>query len=221
MKKLVSTAGLLFITIAAFGQNAELERIYGGVPTANTNMEWLDSATPNEKYIGVIKVDSTISATAIIDAFISTFQPLQDANIMTRQMRTNNVIGGVLSAAVGDYNSMNTFSTAGDADSRRQYQGQSSWTVQFIDGVRTNRFYYNVSVQARDGRYRLTVTPAGLSAYTNDHIENEWSQVFRNGQVKPMYSRYYDQMKTKLAYTIDQWIKEVDKYLQRGSNDAW
>lgn len=120
---------------------------------------------------------------------------------------------------VGDYKSMEDFSKAGDADSRIQYQGELSWTAQFIDGVRLNRFYYNVSVQARDGRYRLTVTPSGLSGFGNDHIQTEWSQMFRNGKVRSIYSNYYDQMKIKLAYTIDQWINEVDKYLVGADND--
>lgn len=221
MKKSVLITGLLCFAIVNFGQDANLEKIYGGVPTANVNMDWQDNLTPNEKYIGVIQVDSIISASKIIEVFMATFQPLQDANIMTKQMRTNSAIGGVSSAMSGDYKSMEDFSKAGDADSRKQYQGESSWTVQFIDGVRLNRFYYNVSVQAKDGRYRLTVTPAGSSGYANDHIQTEWSQMFKNGEVKSMYSKYYDQMKIKLAYTIDQWINEVDKYLVGDANNDW
>lgn len=221
MKNTVLITGLLFLAIGVFGQDAKLVKTYGGVPTAHANMDWVDDLTPNEKYIGVIQVDSTISASEIIDAFMVTFQPLQDANIMTKQMRTNSAIGGVASAMDGDYESMDDFSKAGDADDRKQYQGRSSWTVQFIDGVRLNRFYYNVSVQAKDGRYKLTVTPAGSSGYANDHIQTEWSQMFKNGSVKSMYAKYYDQMKTKLAYTIDQWINEVDKQLEDNSDDDW
>ena len=221
MKKLVFLIGLLCFAIVVFGQDAKLVKTYGGVPTANANMDWQDNITPNEKYIGVIQVDSTISASEIIEALMATFQPLQDANIMTKQMRTNSAIGGVASAMDGDYESMDDFSKAGDADSRRQYQGRSSWTIQFIDGVRLNRFYYNVSVQAKDGRYKLTVTPAGSSGYANDHIQYEWSQMFKNGEVKSSKSKYYDQMKTKLAYTIDQWINEVDKHLEGDANDDW
>ena len=221
MKKSALITGLLFFTVVLFGQDAKLVKTYGGVPTANENMEWQDNLTPNEKYIGVIQVDSSIKATQIIEAFMTTFQPLQDANIMTKQMRTNSAIGGVASAMDGDYESMEDFSKAGDADSRRQYQGKTSWTVQFIDGVRLNRFYYNVGVQAKDGRYKLTVTPAGSSGYANDHIQTEWSRMFKNGSVKSMYAKYYDQMKIKLAYTIDQWINEVDKQLTDSSNDDW
>ena len=221
MRKSVFITGLLFFAIVVFGQDTKLVKTYGGIPTANANMDWQDNLTPNEKYIGVIQVDSTISASEIIEAFMATFQPLQDANIMTKQMRTNSAIGGVASAMDGDYESMDDFSKAGDADSRRQYQGRSSWTVQFIDGVRLNRFYYNVGIQAKDGRYKLTVTPAGSSGYANDHIQTEWSQMFRNGEVKSSYFKYYDQMKTKLAYTIDQWINEVDKHLEGDANDDW
>lgn len=221
MKKSVLVTGLLCFAIVIFGQDANIEKIYGGIPTANVNMDWQDNLTPSEKYIGVIQVDSTISASKIIEAFMATFQPLQDANIMTKQMRTNSAIGGVASAMNSDYDSMDDFSKAGDADSRRQYQGQSTWTVRFIDGVRLNRFYYNVNVQAKDGRYKLTVTPAGSSGYANDHIQTEWSQMFKNGEIKSIYSKYYYQMKIKLAYTIDQWINEVDKNLEGNANNGW
>ncbi|HSO88745.1 MAG TPA: hypothetical protein VLQ91_19485 [Draconibacterium sp.] len=221
MKKLVLIAVLSCFAVVIFGQDANIEKTYGGIPTANPNMEWQDNLTPNEKYIGVIQVDSIISASKIIEAFMATFQSLQDANIMTKQMRTNSSIGGVTSAMNGDYESMDDFSKAGDSDSRKQYQGQNTWTVQFIDGVRMNRFYYNIGVQAKDGRYKLTVTPSGSSGYANDHIQTEWSQMFKNGEVKSIYSKYYDQMKIKLAYTIDQWINEVDKYLKGNANNDW
>lgn len=219
MKKSVLLTALIFLAIVIYGQN--IEKTYGGFPTANKNMAWQDNITPSEKYIGVIQVDSTISASEIIEAFMVTFQPLQDANIMTKQMRNNNAWGATLSATTGDYNSMSDFTEAGDANTRRQLQGRKSWTVQFIDGVRLSRFYYNVSVQAREGRYKLTVTPSGSSGYANDHIQTEWSQNFKNGKVKGMYSKYYDQQKTKLAYTIDQWINKVDKQLEGGANDDW
>ncbi len=221
MKKSVLVTGLLCFAIVIFGQDAKIEKIYGGVPTANANMDWQDNLTPNEKYLGIIQVDSTISASKIIEAFMATFQPLQDANIMTKQMRNNSTFGAVASAMDGDMKSVDDFTKAGDADSRRQYQSRNSWTVQFIDGVRLSRFYYNVSVQAKDGRYKITVTPSGLSGYANDHIQTEWSQMFKNGKVKSMYSKYYDQMKTKLAYTIDQWINEVDEHLEEDANDDW
>lgn len=222
MKKIVLITGLLCFTLTIFGQDAENnEKIYGGTPTANDNMKWQENRTANEFYTGIIQVDSTINASKIIDAFISTFQPMQDANIMTKQMRSNSAWGGALSAVNGDYNSMSDFASAGDSDLRNQNQRQSTWTVQFIDGVRLSRFYYNVSVQARDGRYKLTVTPAGSSGYANDHIQTEWSQMFKNGEVRSMYSKYYAQMKIKLAYTIDQWISKVDKYLVSGEKDDW
>lgn len=37
------------------GQDPEKEfkKIYGGMPTANSNMNWQDSLTPNEKYVGL------------------------------------------------------------------------------------------------------------------------------------------------------------------------
>lgn len=116
---------------------------------------------------------------------------------------------------------MDDFTKAGDADSRRQNQAQSSWSVQFIDGVRLSRFYYNISVQVRNGRYKLVVIPAGTSGYANDHIQTEWSQMFKKGEVKSIYSKYYSQMKIKLAYTIDQWISNVDEHLIKDGNDDW
>jgi hypothetical protein len=191
------------------------------MPTSNENMGWEEDKTPNEKYSGVIKIDSTISASEVIEAFMITFQPLQDANIMTKQMRNNNAFGAVASSFSGDYNSMDDFTKAGDADSRRQNQAQSSWSVQFIDGVRLSRFYYNISVQVRNGRYKLVVIPAGTSGYANDHIQTEWSQMFKKGEVKSIYSKYYSQMKIKLAYTIDQWISNVDEHLIKDGNDDW
>ena len=222
MKKLLIFSMLL---ICAFNLNVlgqdpkqEFKRIYGGVPTSNSNMNWQDSLTPNEKYVGVIQIDSTIKASSIIEAFMITFQPLQDANIMTKQMRTINTMGAISSSLNGDYKSANDFSKAGKADARDQNKNQSAWTVQFIDGVRTSRFYYNISVQAKDGRYKLTVIPAGLSGYGLDHIQTEWSQMFRDGKVKSLYSNYYEQMKIKLAYTIDQWINEVNKQLKEKSD---
>lgn len=221
MKKLALLSGFLFLTIVIYGQDAKDERTYGGIPTSNDNMVWEDDITPNEKYTGVIQVDTTVEASAIIEAFMATFQPLQDANIMTKQMRNNSTFGAAASAASGDMNSMDDFTKAGDADDRRQYQSRTSWTVQFIDGVRLNRFYYNVNVQAKKGRYKLTITPSGTSGYANDHIQREWSQMFRSGKVKGMYSKYYDQMKTKLAYTIDQWITDVDKHLEGNADDDW
>lgn len=221
MRKLVLFTVLFCFALNIFGQDENNEKTYGGIPTAHPNMEWQDNLTPNEKYVGVIQVDSTINASKIIEAFMATFQQLQDANIMTKQMRTNNAIGGIASALNGDYKSMNEFSKAGNADSRRQYQGSTAWTVQFIDGVRLNRFYYNVSVQAKDGRYKLTISPSGLSGYANDHIQTEWSQMFKNGEVKSIYSKYYVQMKIKLAYTLNQWINEVEKYLVGNKNNNW
>ena len=221
MKKLLLI--LLCLPMIGFGQSdKKLIKTYGGIPTANENMNWEEDRTPNEKYIGVIQIDSTISPSAVIEAFMITFQPLQDANIMTKQMRNNNAFGSVASAMSGDYKSMDDFSKTGDADSRRQNQARSSWTVQFIDGVRISRFYYNVSVQVRSGRYKLTVIPAGTSGYANDHIQTEWSQLFKkNGEVKSLYSKYYNQMKIKLAYTIDQWIDNVDKHLIMDGDDSW
>ena len=221
MWKIIFSTLMICLSIFAIGQSENYEKLYGGEPTANENMEWKDDITPNEKYEGVIQIDSTVSATKIIEAFMVTFQPLQDANIMTKQMRNNNTFGGVASAMSGDTQSMEDFSKAGDADARRQYQGKTSWAVQFIDGVRLSRFYYNVSVQAKDGRYKLTVVPSGMSGYANDHIQTEWSQMFKNGEVKGMYSKYYGQMKTKLAFTIDQWINNVEEHLASNGNDDW
>lgn len=216
---------LLCLPLIGIGQNdkndKKMIRIYGAIPTANENMSWEDNITPNEKYVGVIQIDSTITATEVIEAFMITFQPLQDANIMTKQMRNNNAFGAALSTMNGDYKSVDDFTKAGDANSRRQNQAQSSWTVQFIDGVRINRFYYNVSVQVKKGRYKLTVIPSGMSGYANDHIQTVWGQMFKNGELKSIYSKYYDQMKIKLAYTIDQWINNVDKHLSSDKNDDW
>tara|TARA_B110001450_G_scaffold255746_1_gene284098 strand:+ start:121 stop:789 length:669 start_codon:yes stop_codon:yes gene_type:complete len=222
MKKAVLVIGLLCFVLTISGQNTKkIEKTYGGIPTANENMKWQENRTANEFYTGVIQVDSTINASKIIDTFMSTFQPMQDANIMTKQMRSNSAWGGALSAVNGDYDSMSDFTSFGDSDLRNQNQRQTTWTIQFIDGVRLSRFYYNVSVQTRDGRYKLTVTPAGSSGYANDHIQTEWSQMFKKGEVRSMYSKYYDQMKIKLAYTIDQWINKVDKHLVSGEKGDW
>tara|TARA_B110000093_G_C12842611_1_gene355911 strand:- start:183 stop:851 length:669 start_codon:yes stop_codon:yes gene_type:complete len=222
MKKAVLVIGLLCFVLTISGQNTKkIEKTYGGIPTANENMKWQENRTANEFYTGVIQVDSTINASKIIDTFMSTFQPMQDANIMTKQMRSNSAWGGALSAVNGDYDSMSDFASFGDSDLRNQNQRQTTWTIQFIDGVRLSRFYYNVSVQTRDGRYKLTVTPAGSSGYANDHIQTEWSQMFKKGEVRSMYSKYYDQMKIKLAYTIDQWINKVDKHLVSGEKGDW
>jgi hypothetical protein len=171
--------------------------------------------------MGVVRTDSTIKANKIIEAFIATFQPIQDANIMTKQMRANNSLGAFSAQMSGDSKSLSDFAGAGNADNRRQNQGRSSWTVQFIDGVRTSRFYYNVNVQAKDGRYKITVVPSGVSGYGQDFIQNEWSQMFKEGEVKPMFSKYYGQMKTKLAFTIDQWINEVEEHLEENAKDDW
>lgn len=187
-------------------EEAKYKRIYGGIPTANRNLKWNENLTPKEKYRGVIHVDSTIAAGKIIEAFIATYQPMQDANIMTKQMRTNNTIGSFAAALNGDSKSIQDFAKSGDADLRMQNQRRTSWTVQFIDGIRLSRFYYNINVQAKDGRYKITVVPSGLSGYAQDHIQTEWNQMFRDGELKPIYSNYYVQMKTKLAFTIDQWI---------------
>ena len=222
MKKLILIIGLLCFSLTISGQNVKkIEKTYGGIPTANENMKQEENKTVNELYTGVIQVDSTITASKIIEAFIATFQPMQDANIMTKQMRNNSAWGSALSAVNSDYDSMSDFANAGDYDLRNQNQRKTTWAVQFIDGVRMNRFYYNVNVQARDGRYKLTVTPAGLSGYSNDHIQTEWSQMFKNGEVKITYSKYYDQMKTKLAYTIDQWINKVEKHLVSSEKNDW
>jgi hypothetical protein len=230
MKKLVLITGILCFTLTIFGQDAKKktkrdakknEKIYGGTPTANENMKWQENITANEFYTGVIQVDSTINASKIISAFMATFQPMQDANIMTKQMRSNSAWGGALSAIKGDYNSMSEFASAGNSDLRMQNQRKTAWTIQFIDGVRISRFYYNVSVQTKDGRYKLTVTPAGLSGYANDHIQTAWEQLFKKGKVRSSYAKYYNQMKTKLAYTIDQWINKVDKHLLSSEKDDW
>lgn len=222
MKKITLMVVLFCFTLSVLGQDEKKDkRIYGGIPTANKNMSWKEDQTPNEFYTGVIRVDSTISASKIIDAFIATFQPMQDSNIMTKQMRNNSAWGGALAALNGDNKSMSDFASAGDSDLRMQNQRQTSWTVQFIDGVRLSRFYYNVSVQTKNGRYKLTIIPAGTSGYANDHIQTEWSQLFKKGKVRSSYSKYYYQMKTKLAYTVDQWINKVDKYLADGENDGW
>lgn len=196
-------------------------RIYGGIPTANENMKWNDNLTPNEKYIGVIYVDSSYKSSQIISAFIATYQPIQDANIMTKQMRTNNAIGSYSSVLSGDMNSLQDFAKAGNANNRMQNQGQDSWTIQFIDGVQLNRFYYNINVQAKDGRYKITVVPSGLSGYGQDHIQTPWSQMFKDGKIKPIYSNYYEEMKTKLAYTIDIWINQVEKHLIENVKQEW
>jgi len=203
MKKLLLI--LIALPMIGIGQSdKKITKIYGGMPTSNENMDWEEDKTPNEKYSGVIKIDSTISASEVIEAFMITFQPLQDANIMTKQMRNNNAFGAVASSLSEDYNSMDDFTKAGDADSRRQNQAQSSW-----------------SVQVRNGRYKLVVIPAGTSGYANDHIQTEWSQMFKKGEVKSIYSKYYSQMKIKLAYTIDQWISNVDEHLIKDGNDDW
>ena len=43
--------------------------------------------------------------------------------------------------------------------------------------------------------------------------------MFKNGEIKSIYSKYYDQMKIKLAYTIDQWINNVDEHLKNNDGD--
>ena len=94
MKKLLLI--LLCLPMIGFGQSdKKIQKTYGGMPTANENMSWEENITPNEKYIGVLQIDSTISASDVIEAFMITFQPLQDANIMTKQMRNNNAFGSV------------------------------------------------------------------------------------------------------------------------------
>ena len=98
-----------------------------GVPTANENMKWNDNLTPEEKYIGVIHVDSTFNSEKMIEAFMATFQPLQDANIMTKQMRKNNTFGSSMAALSGDVRSMRNFAQYGDASNRRQNQLRASW----------------------------------------------------------------------------------------------
>jgi hypothetical protein len=45
--------------------------------------------------------------------------------------------------------------------------------------------------------------------------------MFKKGEVKSIYSKYYSQMKIKLAYTIDQWISNVDEHLIKDGNDDW
>lgn len=222
MKKIMLIAIAMSFTFIVYGQNQKKDiKIYGGIPTSNESMSWEQDNTPTEFYTGVIQVDPKISSSEIIDAFMATFQTMQDANIMTKQMRSNNAFGSTLSVLNGDSDSFEEFTSAGDSDLRMQNHRQNTWTVQFIDGVRLSRFYYNVSVQTKDGRYKLTVTPSGTSGYANDHIQYEWSHLFKKGEVKSSYSKYYNQMKIKLAYTIDQWITKVDDYLATEENDDW
>lgn len=221
MNKLALLFISIFLVQFALGQESKTIKTYGGIPTAHENMQWHNDMTPEEKYIGVIRIDSLTPAFEILEAFMATFQPLQDANIMTKQMRANNAWGAALSAVDGDYESMEQFSEAGDSDSRDQYRSRTSWTVQFIDGVRLKRFYYNVTVQAKVGRYKLTVTPSGQSGYRNDHIQYEWDQQFKNGEVKSGALKGYTQMKTKLAFTIDQWINAVEIHLTESQKDSW
>ena len=110
MKKLLLI--LLCLPMIGFGQSdKKIKKTYGGMPTANENMSWEENTTPDEKYIGVFQIDSTISALEVIEAFMITFQPLQDANIMTKQMRNNNAFGSVASAMSGDYKSMDDLSS--------------------------------------------------------------------------------------------------------------
>ena len=100
-------------------------------------------------------------------------------------MRSNSAWGGALSAVNGI---MTLCQNSQVLVIRFKNQTKATtWTVQFIDGVRLSRFYYNVSLQTKDGRYKLTVTPAGSSGYANDHIQNEWSQCLK-GKVKSMYA---------------------------------
>lgn len=222
MKKILFITTLLFLTLSSFGQSSKkIKRIYGGIPTANKNMMWKEKETINEYYTGVIKVNSQIKASQIIEAFMATFQSIQDANIMTKQMRNNNAWGSTLSAINGDQKSMIKFTKAGDSKIRIQNQRQNSWTVQFIDGVRISRFYYNISVKSKDGRYKLTATPSGTSGYANDHIQTEWKDLFKKGKVRRSYSKYYSQMKIKMAFTIDQWIQKVEKHLNSNEEDDW
>lgn len=220
MKKYILITALLCTVLTVFGQNPKnIIKLYGGLPTSNKNMSWKEEITPNEFYTGVIKTDSIVSSQEIIEAFILTFQPLQDANIMTKQMRNNSSWGSALSALNGDVKSMSNFAEAGDANSRIQNHIRTSWTVQFIDGVGINRFYYNVTIQAKEGRYKLSVIPSGISGYGLDHIQTEWSQIFKKGEVKSSWVKNYKRMKIKLEYTIDQWIKNVDKHFI--TNDDW
>ncbi len=222
MKKVLFITTFLCFTLTSFSQNLKkIKRIYGGIPTVNENMKWEEKETSNEYYTGVIQVNPEIKAPQIIEAFMSTFQSIQDANIMTKQMRNNNAWGGTLSAMKGDYKSMTEFTKSGDSKTRMQNQKQNSWTVQFIDGVRISRFYYNISVKTKDGRYKLTATPTGLSGYANDHIQNEWSDLFKNGKVRKSRLKYYNQMKIKLAYTINQWIEKVEKHLNNNEKNDW
>lgn len=222
MKKVLLITTFLCLTLTSFGQNVKkIKRIYGGIPTVNENMKWEEKETINEYYTGVIQVNPQIKAPQIIEAFMSTFQSIQDANIMTKQMRNNNAWGGTLSAIKGDHKSMTEFTKYGNSKTRMQNQKQNSWTVQFIDGVRLNRFYYNISVKSKDGRYKITISPTGLSGYANDHIQTEWSDLFKKGEIRKSYSKYYNQIKTKLAYTIDQWIQKVEKHLNNNEKDDW
>jgi len=199
----------------------KLIRIYGAVPTSNENMKWEDKKTAGEKYVGVISLDSSISSAKIIEAFMATFQSMQDANIMTKQMRNNNAFGAVASTMSGDMQSLNDFSEYGSADSRNQYQQKTSWTVQFIDGVKLVRFYYNVSVHSKDGRYKLTLVPSGTSGYALDHVQTTWGQMYKNGELKSRYIKYYDLMITKLELTVDQWIKSVNENIVSNVSDDW
>ena len=81
-----------------------LTKIYGGIPTANENMSWKEDTTFQMKStLGLVKIDSTCKyIRSTIEAFMITFQPLQDANIMTKQMRNNSAFGSALGALNGD-----------------------------------------------------------------------------------------------------------------------
>ena len=222
MKKRLLTSILICLVTSVFAQSEKkLIKTYGGIPTENKNMQWENDITPNEKYFGIIQLDTTIVSAKIIEAFMVTHQPLQDSNIMTKRMRSNNAFGATMSALGGDYKSMDEFSKAGEATSRLQNKATNSWTVQFIDGVGLTRFYYNVVVQAKNGKYKLTIKPSGISGYANNHIQKEWSDLFKNGKVKSIYSKNYNKMKIKLAYTIDQWINAVEKNLSIEKEDNW
>lgn len=223
MKKLLLLSAALLISVLTFGQNKltseevraikKQVRIFGAIPTANKNMHWVNNNTPEETYVGIIKADSS-NATEIIDAFRSTFQAMQDVNLMTKQMETKAALATTFSA--GNNEEVDRISKWGAANVRNGYANNHTFTVRFIDGVRLIRFYFDVNLQAKDGRFKLVITPIGVSAFNVDNVQTSWPKMF-TGMYKS--SCHYNDIKIKLAFTVDQWIKKAKKQLNKSKSN--
>lgn len=172
--------------------------------------------TPNEYGVQVIEILGDYSADEILNALLEIIPKVQSENETSRQMANAALFLGIVG---GDYSLLDDLGQTTFTDKQRMIE--DGFTFLYTDAVKMLKIFYNVTIDVKDGKFRVKIYPIGFGGSASQKANFPYGNVYtKNTQkVKPIYADHRRKTLASMEDTISQIKEAVIKALEAKKED--